>query len=106
MSPAASWTLVSIVVGLPGLVVYCCLILAGREAELERRYPLHTHTCTRCGRIQRWQEPFDQFSPCRACQLAMPSLPIELDLDDFADAEAIRVHLDGAEPIYSSSPRM
>lgn len=100
MSPLASWSLVAIVVGLPSLVLYCALRvsdLALRRAMATAPPPLHTHTCSVCGRVQRWLEPFDQFSPCVACQLFDEKRHVEIDLDDFADADAIRGYLDGVE---------
>lgn len=119
LSPLASWCLVAIVVGLPTLMLYCALVV-GRRAEERAHRPLHRHTCSRCGRIQLWTEPFDQFSPCRACMIWKPveiervarpydmhthghrvsgAPELEIDLDDFADADAIRVYLDGADLI-------
>jgi hypothetical protein len=123
MSPLASWTLVGVVVGLPALSLYCCLVLSKRaERNAE---PLHTHTCSRCGRIQRWTEPFDQASPCRACQIWKPehvelepaylrrpydnqvhghrvsgAPTLELDLEDFADGDAIRAALIPSSPKF------
>lgn len=100
MTPLASWSLVALVVGLPSLVLYCALRvsdLALRRAMDSAPPPLHTHTCSVCGRMQRWLEPFDQFSPCVACQIFDDRRSVEIDLDDFADADAIRVYLDGVE---------
>ena len=121
LSPFASWCLVAIVVGLPTLMLYCALVV-GRRAEERARRPLHRHTCSRCGRIQLWTEPFDQFSPCRACLIWKPveiergarpydmhthghrvigAPTLEIDLEEFADAHAIRVYLDGADAIQN-----
>lgn len=119
LTPLASWALVLIAVGLPVLSLYCALVVAKRADELARR-PLHRHTCSRCGRIQLWTEPFDQFSTCRACLIWKPveververpydmhvhghrvtgAPTLELDLEDFADADAIRVYLGVADVI-------
>lgn len=95
MSPAATWTLLSFVLGLPTLLCWGLCKVAGRESREEERRELHTHTCSICGRTQRWLHEFDQFSPCRACQTFDLRRPIEIDLDDFADADAIKVYLDG-----------
>lgn len=119
LTPLASWALVAIVVGLPTIMLYCSLVVAKRAEERARR-PLHRHTCSRCGRIQLWSEPFDQWSPCRACMIWRPveververpydmhthghrvtgAPTLEIDLDEFADADAIRVYLSGADLI-------
>lgn len=125
LSPIASWTLVAIVVGLPTLALWAVLRVASVVSRAEER-ALHTHTCSRCGRVQRWTEPFDQFSPCRACMVWQPEIverspaelaarrpyddqvkghcvrgapTLELDLEDFADGEAMRRFLSGAEPL-------
>ena len=98
MTPAESWALVlSVCLGLPAFVVWCCCVVASRVSEAEREVEaeLHSHTCTICGRWQQWREPFDQMSPCVACQARDLNRRLEIDLDDFADADAIRVYLDG-----------
>lgn len=121
LTPLASWTIVTIVVGVPALMLYCALVV-GRRAEENARRPLYRHTCSRCGRVQLWDQPFDQFSPCRACMIWQPveiervarpydmhthghrvlgAPTLEIDLEDFADADAIRVYLAGAEPYGS-----
>lgn len=88
-----SWTIVGLVVGLPTLLLWCALRLASRASRVDERKPLHKHVCSVCGRVQRWTEEFDQWSPCRGCQLADSRAPIELDLDDFRDAGEIRRYL-------------
>lgn len=45
--------------------------IASREEE---RAPLYRHVCTRCGRVQLWTEPFEQWSPCPACQVLQPGM--------------------------------
>lgn len=106
MSPLASWLLVFFVLGSGALVIWCCCVLSGRIAEAEREIEaeLHSHTCTICGRFQKWTQPFDQMSPCVACQVRSLNRKLELDLDDFADADAIRVYLDGHERLPVHSP--
>lgn len=84
------------------LLIAGLIKIAGRESRWEETAaPLHTHTCSRCGRVQRWAEPFDTYSPCRACAMwDRPTVnPTVIDLEDFADADAIRVYLDGADAI-------
>lgn len=105
MTPAASWTFVAIVVGLPAFVLYCALRisdLAIRRAEAQSP-PMNRHTCSICGRVQPWTRQYDQFSPCLVCQAFDQNRKIELDLDDFSNAEAIRVYLDGTEPLRPPS---
>lgn len=96
MSPTLSWLVIGAVVALPTLVLYCALVVSSRFSRAEERAAMHTHTCSRCGRVQHWVHEFDQWSPCRACQLA-DLTHIEIDLDAFADADAIRVHLNGVD---------
>lgn len=84
----------------PALLLAGLAKVSGRWSRMEDTAPpLHTHTCSRCGRIQRWTAPFDQHSPCRACQIVDRGQlnPMEIDLEDFADADAIRVYLNGAD---------
>jgi hypothetical protein len=97
MSAAASWLLVSLVVGLPTMIVWCVIRLASRASRLEEATPTYRHTCSQCGRVQVWREPFDQWSPCRACQVRESRALIVIDLDDFADADALGKFLDGAD---------
>lgn len=99
MTPAASWSLVSLVLGLGALLIAGLCRVSGRASQAEREILLYRHTCSTCGRVQQWSQPFDQFSPCVACQAFDARRKLEIDLDDFADAEAIRVYLDGTEPL-------
>lgn len=78
-----------------GFAALCSLILSSRISRAEAK-PLHRHTCSVCGRVQFWHEPFDQASPCRACQMH-DRRSIELDLDDFATAEDLADFLNGAD---------
>lgn len=114
----------------PALLLAGLMRVSGLQSRMEEereRQPLHTHTCSRCGRIQRWTEPFDQYSPCRGCQIWQPETiethpalqratkrpydeqlridraqcvgSLDIDLDQFADADALRVYLDSADPL-------
>ena len=91
--PAIIGTAVALVVVLP---IFCAFILAGRISREEERKPLYEHVCASCKRQQWFIEPFDPSSVCRACEL-VSGPPREIDLDNFADAAAIRVYLDGAD---------
>lgn len=105
MTPATSWTLVSIVLGLGYLLIAGLCRVSGRcsDAEREMEAEMHRHTCSVCGRVQRLREPIEQWSPCVACQVRDLRRPLEIDLDDFADADAIRVYLDGHDRLPSHS---
>lgn len=97
MNPVASQLLLwSIVFG--SLLLAGLMRVAGRASD-EERQPMHIHKCSVCGRVQQWVQPFDQFSPCRGCQLAMIHPPIDIDLDAFANATALRVYLNGVDQI-------
>lgn len=98
MTPTASWLLVAIFVGLPTLIFYCALVAAKRADERLRK-PLHRHTCSICARVQQWEMPHDQWSPCRACQTRSTNARVEIDLDDFATAKDLAVYLDGADAL-------
>lgn len=96
MSPLASQLLLWGIVG-GAMLLGGLMKVSGRcsDAEREVEAGLHTHTCTICGRVQRWLEPFDQSSPCVACQARELRRPLDIDLDAFADADALAVYLDG-----------
>lgn len=96
MSPIASQLLLWGIVG-GSLLLGGLMRVSGRcsDAEREVEAGLHSHTCTICGRVQRWLESFDQLSPCVACQVRELRRPLVIDLEVFADADAIAACLDG-----------
>lgn len=79
------------------------LLLVGigrvQDWTLRKRKPLYRHTCSVCSRVQHWREPFDQWSPCRACQIADEKKPLEINFDDFASAVELAAYLNGAEVV-------
>lgn len=81
---------------------------------IEKQIPpttLHVRTCGGCGRQAKWRKPFnpelgarfDAVHLCGICK-AHGRSPIEIDLEHFADADAIRVYLGGADVIRDAHP--
>ena len=99
MSPALSWLLITIVVGLPTLLVGCALRLAGLAADAEAKMVriLRYKHCTTCA--HEWDHYSTELDPdlgethviettCLACQYESGRI-VDIDLDS-TSVEEIR----------------
>ena len=99
MAAAASWLLITIVVGLPTLLVGCALRLAGLAAEAEAKFvrTLRYKHCTTCA--HEWDHYSTELDPdlgethviettCLACQYESGRI-VDIDLDS-TSVEEIR----------------
>lgn len=73
-----------------------CAVSARADRALERR-PLFEHVCSMCSRKQFFIQQFDPSALCRACEISVGLKPREIDLDDFADADAMKAYLEGID---------
>ncbi len=120
MSPAASWTLVILVCGLPTLLLMGLLKVAGRASDAERqvledelatalarnRYPAKTRVQTICrGCQQPIGRHYIDYDPSLGAVHIVDGMhlrcrrggEIEIDFDHFEDAAALRRHLRAIE---------
>lgn len=116
LTPFATWALITVVVGLPTLAVWCCLALSGRLAEAEReiteaelgaalarnRYPAKTMVRTICKVCHQQidRHPIDYRPDLGAVHIVdglhlrcRRGPEIVIDFDDHESAEHLARHL-------------